>query len=131
MHSRRALASAQSPARPHHHTPAAYGLADRPVVVGELPVGGMAGSSLRQLSETWYAKGYAGAMGWAYDQMSASELGDLSAFAGEHPCETSYSKNSSDHGGQGGSCSNTPPGGGHTCAQQASWGKCGESWMAL
>jgi len=32
-------------------------------------------------------------------------------------------------GGGGGSCSDNPPNSQYTCAQQASWNKCGESWM--
>ncbi len=31
--------------------------------------------------------------------------------------------------GGGGTCADTPPAGGFTCAQQAGWGKCGEAWM--
>lgn len=29
----------------------------------------------------------------------------------------------------GGACGDTPPNGDYSCAEQASWGKCGEAWM--
>jgi hypothetical protein len=52
-------------------------------------------------------------------------LGSLSACAVELPA---------DEAGQTGdavaACTDTPPDTRYTCAQQASWGKCGEPWMA-
>jgi hypothetical protein len=75
---------------PHDRPPESYGLGDKPVVVGEFPVSGMAGKDLRALMDTWYAKGYAGALGWAYDQMKEGELGGLKAFAEIHGCQARY-----------------------------------------
>ncbi|WP_437504458.1 hypothetical protein [Sorangium sp. So ce1099] len=70
-------------------------------------------------------------------------------FASRHACETDYSAGYDEVGGGtsgsgtstgggtsgggtstgGGTCSDTAPSSQYTCAQQASWGKCNESWM--
>jgi hypothetical protein len=77
---------------PYSQTSASYGLDDKPVVMGEFPLAGLSGVSYPMLLESWYANGYAGALGWAYtDPMSGNRnLTEVGAFASKHPCETRY-----------------------------------------
>ena len=42
------------------------------------------------LVESWYGNGYAGAMGWHYDEASSQELDAMKAFADGQVCETRY-----------------------------------------
>lgn len=78
--------------RPHDRPPSAYGLGDKPVVVGEFPAKGLGGFSLLSLTRDWYRAGYAGALGWAYREgMGREELEQVKAFAGDHPCASTYS----------------------------------------
>jgi hypothetical protein len=79
------------PQWPHDRPPSAYGLGDKPVVVGEFPAKGLGDSSLLALARDWYRAGYAGALGWAYQGMGREELEQVRAFAGAHRCETTYS----------------------------------------
>lgn len=106
---------------PYHVSPDGWGF-DKPVVMGEFPMSGLTGASYQQMLDTWYANGFAGAMGWQYIEATASQLGEMDTFGNKHPCETHYSSG-------GGACTNIPPDSTYTCAQQAGWGKCGESWM--
>jgi hypothetical protein len=75
---------------PYDSPPAAYGLTDKPVVMGEFPLGGLGGSSYGEVVRYWYENGYAGALGWDYNGASAGELAGVKAFADAHPCETRY-----------------------------------------
>ncbi len=112
---------------PYSLSPKDYGIDDKPVVMGEFPMSGLDDASYTKLVESFYANGYAGAMGWAYDGSTSAQLASMKGFAAEHPCETSYSANTPETAG--GSCNDTPPDAKYTCAQQKSWGKCGEAFM--
>jgi len=112
---------------PFRQDKAAYGLRV-PLVVGEFSPGGAAhGQSAAQLYEYAHAHGYGGAWGWTaeadptlYDGM-ASLRGAADVAVVQLP-----------HAGLPDTCncSDVPPDPQYTCAQQESWGKCGESWMA-
>jgi hypothetical protein len=39
---------------------------------------------------SFYENGYAGALGWQYNEADAAKLDAVKAFAEAHPCETSY-----------------------------------------
>ena len=47
------------------HLGGELGLTGKPVVMGEFPVNGLTGVPYAQMVESWYANGYAGALGWA------------------------------------------------------------------
>jgi hypothetical protein len=40
--------------------------------------------------ESWFANGYAGALGWQYEGAPAKQLAEVKAFADRHACETRY-----------------------------------------
>jgi hypothetical protein len=113
-----------TPYYPLDKAPSDYGLDDKPVVVGEMPVSGLGGKSFASLASTFLDIGYAGALAWDYTEMNASEKSDASAFAKAYACETNLGPSS------GKACTNVPPDAKYTCAQQAGWGKCNEPWMA-
>lgn len=76
---------------PYTGTPADYDLADKPLVMGELPMGDLApGAPYAAVLGSWWDHGYAGALGWMYTGATAAELDNVKAFADQHPCETSY-----------------------------------------
>lgn len=78
---------------PYDKSPMAYGLDDKPVVMGEFPLMGLMGVSYMKLLESWFGNGYGGAMAWAYtDPMfsSGGNLSEVKAFSGAHACETRY-----------------------------------------
>jgi hypothetical protein len=76
---------------PYTGTPADYGVDDKPVVMGELPLGELdAGISYGEVVSTFYDNGYAGAMAWHYDEATPGQLDEVKAFADLHPCETKY-----------------------------------------
>jgi hypothetical protein len=74
-------------------TPKDYMLDDKPVVMGEFPMVGLQNVPYGKLVKSWYGNHYAGAMGWAFTDMTFANNRDLSmvkAFADAHPCETRY-----------------------------------------
>jgi hypothetical protein len=91
---------------PHTKTPAEYGVDDLPVVVGEFPLipngdttgQAFGGISYGQLIDDFFAAGYAGALGWAYNTGSAdaatfgwsASKANVKAWADAHPCYTHY-----------------------------------------
>ncbi|MGK3984774.1 hypothetical protein WME99_17140 [Sorangium sp. So ce136] len=131
---------------PYYLSPEELGVTDKPIVMGEFPIGSLSGVSYQQLVESFYENGYAGAMGWDYGTATGAQLDPMRDFASRHACETDYSAGYGEIGGGtsgsgtstgtgggtstgGGTCSDTAPSSQYTCAQQASWGKCNESWM--
>ncbi|WP_437811246.1 hypothetical protein [Sorangium sp. So ce1078] len=120
---------------PYYLSPEELGVGDKPVVMGEFPIGSLSGVPYQQLLESFYENGYAGAMGWDYGTATGAQLDQMRDFASRHACETDYSAGYGEIGGGsgtgtgGGTCADTPPSSQYTCAQQASWGKCNESWM--
>ncbi len=67
-----------------------YGVNDKPVVMGEFPLGGLSGASYGEMLSSFYENGYSGGLGWQYNEADAAKLGAVKAFADAHPCETSY-----------------------------------------
>jgi hypothetical protein len=78
---------------PYDRSPADYGVDDKPVVMGEFPGRGLTGVPYATMLDSWYAKGYAGALGWAYTDKEfggREALVEVKRFADRHPCETKY-----------------------------------------
>ncbi len=73
---------------PYSKKPADFGLGDKPLVMGEFPLGPLNATPFAKVLESWYANGYAGAMAWQYGEAKPTELADVKAFADLHPCET-------------------------------------------
>ncbi|AUX47818.1 uncharacterized protein SOCE26_093420 [Sorangium cellulosum] len=139
---------------PYYLSPEELGVGDKPVVMGEFPIASLSGVPYQDLVESFYANGYAGAMGWDYGTATGAQLDQMRDFASRHACETDYSAGygelvgssggtttgggTTSGGGTttgggttsgGGTCTDTPPDSRYTCAQQAGWGKCSETWM--
>jgi hypothetical protein len=78
---------------PYDQTPMSYGIDDKPVVMGEFPLGGLSGVNYQALLESWFGDRYAGALGWAFtDPMFSGDgkLTQVKAFADAHACETQF-----------------------------------------
>jgi hypothetical protein len=75
---------------PYTMSPADFGVDDKPVVMGEFPLGGLSGAPYGQMLESFYANGYAGALGWQYIEASGQQLDDMKAFSDGKACETHY-----------------------------------------
>ncbi len=75
---------------PYSMSPSDYGIDDKPVVMGEYPMGGLAAADFATMTESWFTNGYAGALSWQYDEATAEQLDAVAAFAAEHTCETRY-----------------------------------------
>jgi hypothetical protein len=74
---------------PYTMSPADFGMADKPLVMGEFPPTGLSDSTYNQVVESWYSNGYAGALAWR-DATFIVNYADVKAFADAHPCETAY-----------------------------------------
>lgn len=74
---------------PYTTSPAGYGMDDKPLVMGEFPPEGLSNASYREMLDSWYSNGYAGALAWR-DATFMVNYQDVKAFADAHPCETSY-----------------------------------------
>ncbi len=115
---------------------AAYGLS-KPVVVGEFSAGSTGGRrSIASLYADALSRGFAGAWDWSLvggdgNDDEAVAVQGMESLKGNK--EVVVDIDGGGGGGGGGdtcSCADTPPPGqSYTCAQQASWGKCGYSWM--
>ncbi|WP_049949539.1 hypothetical protein [Sorangium cellulosum] len=75
---------------PYNQSPADYGITDKPVVMADFPVAGLATATLSMLLETWYSQGYAGAISWAYGDATPTELETMKAFADSKGCDVQY-----------------------------------------
>jgi hypothetical protein len=78
---------------PYDSSPAAFGVTDKPIVMGEFPMNGLSRADYSTLLSSWYSNGYAGALGWAVTDRNFDWSGsksDVRAFADEHSCETRY-----------------------------------------
>lgn len=75
---------------PYTGSPADYGVDDKPVVMGEFPLGGLSAASYSKLVNSLYSNGYAGAMGWQYNEATSGQLADMKAFADANACPTRY-----------------------------------------
>jgi len=76
---------------PYDNPPSHYGVDDKPVVMGEFPMGDLDdGISYPDVITSWYAGGYAGALSWQYNEAGAAQLDLVEAFSAQHACETTY-----------------------------------------
>ncbi|WP_237245385.1 MULTISPECIES: hypothetical protein [Sorangium] len=75
---------------PYNQSPADYGITDKPVVMADFPIAGLATATLSTLLESWYNQGYAGAISWAYGDATPTELETLKAFAASKGCDVQY-----------------------------------------
>ncbi len=75
---------------PYDNSPSSYGLNDRPVVMGEFPLSGLIDADYASMLPALWSAGYAGAMGWQYNQATPAQLDAASAFSAQHSCETAY-----------------------------------------
>ncbi len=90
---------------PYTTGPEAYGLTDKPAVMGEFFLGNMTygdpGSpSYAEMVNSFYDTGWAGALGWQYYEVSigafaATVLDDVKTFADAHACETAFTSTTS------------------------------------
>jgi len=46
------------------------------------------GDDYATVVDTWFGAGYAGALGWQYNEASAEQLDAIKTFADAHTCET-------------------------------------------
>ncbi len=75
-----------------YDTPASdYGL-DKPIVMGEMPMGSLSGTPYGTVLAGFWDKGYAGAMSWMFNGASDSDLALVKGFADQHACETSFTQ---------------------------------------
>jgi hypothetical protein len=74
---------------PYNRTPSQYGVAGKPVVMGEFPPAGVGGANFRTIVDYWYGNGYAGALPWQ-DGTYTINFPNLKSFADAHACETQY-----------------------------------------
>lgn len=76
---------------PYTDPPQVYGLDAKPIVMGEFPLGDLTPTdSYTDVVSSWYANGYAGALGWQYNEAESPALDEIKAFSDAHPCETRY-----------------------------------------
>jgi hypothetical protein len=76
---------------PYTMTPAQLELDDKPLVMGELPMDEVdTGIPYSTVLGSWWSHGYSGALGWQYNEATATELANVKTFADLHLCETRY-----------------------------------------
>ena len=75
---------------PYDMSPADFGVDDKPVVMGEFPIGGLGSADYGTMLAAWWELGYAGALGWQYVEASPEQLGAVKAFSEQHSCEVSF-----------------------------------------
>ena len=74
---------------PYTKSLAAYGVTDKPVVLGEFPIQGLTGVPYATLLDTIYRLGYAGALAWSFNDAAfpwSPNNAGVKAFADAHPC---------------------------------------------
>jgi len=99
---------------------------DKPLVVGEFDAQSVTGWTPQQLYQYVYEHGYAGAWGWTAEPQYGNFAG-MAALKGKPYID--FNTGRSPTFPDTCDCSDITPTPQYTCAQQASWGKCGESWM--
>ncbi|WP_437329541.1 hypothetical protein [Sorangium sp. So ce381] len=75
---------------PYNQSPKDYGITDKPVIMGDFPIAGLATAALPTLLESWYSHGYAGAISWAYSDATTTELDAIKAFSDAKGCDVKY-----------------------------------------
>jgi len=112
---------------PFHHKASDFELS-KPVMIGEFASGSL---SSPQQYEYAFQNGYAGGWGWSAiggdgnDDLSVLSKG-MSAIQNRPGVSVNLPSARYDDTCN---CSDNPPSHDYTCAQQASWGQCGQSWM--
>ncbi|KAH3732183.1 endo-beta-1,4-mannanase [Pelomyxa schiedti] len=103
-----------------------YGL-DKPIVVAEFDEESGGGMTIEAMYDYVFDHGYDGA--WAWTAEEANNFNGVEALKGEKTVDAISMPDITvtDYCTQ--TCSDIPPSTDYTCAQQASWGKCDESWM--
>jgi hypothetical protein len=74
---------------PYSRSPAELGFSGKPVVMGEFPLTGLTGVTYNTLASSWFANGYAGALGWSVTDASFNWAGtkaNVKAFADATGC---------------------------------------------
>jgi len=61
---------------PYSHSPADFGLDDKPLMMGEYPVEGLDNVDHKTMLQSWLDNGYAGAIGWDYRVTHSPGAGD-------------------------------------------------------
>ena len=76
---------------PYTGSPADHDLDDKPLVMGEFPLGDLdMGIPYGTVVSSWWGNGYAGALGWQYVEATPAAMADVQAFATQHACETTF-----------------------------------------
>jgi hypothetical protein len=77
---------------PYDQSPASYGLTARPLVMGEffLDEQPLSNTGYRQIVDSWYDNGYAGALSWQFNEATQSGLDLVAEFAADKGCTVSY-----------------------------------------
>jgi len=121
-----------SSSSPINNSVSAYGLS-KPLVVGEFNhMNGVEWQSGEYLYRDIYDKGYAGAWGWDLleSDLSSYLVPGMKSISGLPRTNFSFtSKPSVPNTCNSSGCTDIAPDSNYTCQQQASWGKCGESFM--
>jgi len=114
------------------HSPFVQSKADfkltKPLVIGEFDTESGAGMTIQSMYQYVYDHGYDGA--WAWTAEDPNNFNGVKVLMGKSDITAvSMPKSPSmpDYCTQ--ACSDIPPSSDYTCAQQAAWGKCGETWM--
>ena len=104
---------------------------NKPIVDGEFDHDQAASSwSGPKMYETVYNNGYAGAWGWQLIESRFAYLLDgVKALKGKPGVDFKFTDYPNIPDTCGSACSDKAPDSQYTCAQQAAWGKCTESWM--
>ena len=127
---------------PMKNTFSGYGVV-KPLVVGEFDQQDGGGMTIQALYQYVYKSGYQGAWAWTAEKTFNSFDGMVSLKGSantvlnfpNHPklqalCGGGSSGGSGSSGSNSiGTCADVPPDSTYTCAQQASFGKCSETWM--
>lgn len=108
-----------------------------PVVIGEFDEEMGDGMTSVQQFTTAYNNGYDGSWEWGLEPVANCGGCDgvidcmkgMESLKGKQGIDITVSGSDSIYITPRCWCSDKPPSGGYTCAQQSSWGKCDESWM--
>lgn len=78
---------------PYSNSPADWNLTDKPIVMGEYPIGGVPGADETTLLSSWHKTGFAGALAWAMTDSTfdwKAGRGKLKDFGVHNSCQTKY-----------------------------------------
>lgn len=100
---------------------------DKPLVIGEFDEENGGGMTIESLYDYALQHGYDGA--WAWTAEEPQNFDGVGALAGEPTVDAISMQPITVQEDCSQTCSDVPPSTDYTCAQQASWEKCDESWM--